>query len=150
MRMKERNRRQRCKFEFRKDALTTFTIFHMEYGIWEKDSPFILLFLHCPLFLSPPLLSISLSLCLHFPYPYSGRPSSPINSHHHPQVRLRRINHTISESELNSMSKYGGWIMKRSVRVRCVIRQKREISSYIKLLWKFWWQLTWCFAPKFD
>lgn len=125
-RKKETNRRQRCKSEFRKDTLTTFTIFHMEYGrsIWNMRKGLALYSSLRSLPVVPSSsssLSLSLSLCLRFPYPYSGRPSSPINSHHHPQVRLRRINHTISESELNSMSKYGGGIMKSSARVRYVI-----------------------------
>ena len=92
-----------------------------------KRRSFIFLSLCCPLSLSSSslpsrflslFLSLSLSLRLRFPCPYSGRPLSLINSHHHPQVRFRRVNHSISESELNSMSKYDGWIMKSNQRVR--------------------------------
>lgn len=115
--------------------LSRAIVWDMEYE--KKDAPFIFLSLRRPLSLSLSsllsyLLSLILQRCLCFPCPYSGRPSSPINSHHHPQVRLRRVNHTISESELNSMSKYGDWIMNSNQGI-LVLPCEREISWDAKL-----------------
>jgi len=58
-----------------------------------------------------------------------GQPPSSINSHHEPPS-LRQINHTVSESELNAMSKYSFCTMKGDY--ECLTSARRNSRLLIR------------------